>query len=782
MVTIKLKVIGQNLKAINCEKFVAASDTINYFRCHVDFSSDWDKYTSRSIYFKNMSSDVCKAGVFDHDGYCFIPWEVLANTGVIIASAVGIIMDGDAISERLTTFPVTLFVQVEEGQITVQPNEDPSPTQYEQFIANVQSYAESALTAKFDAENSAIRSEASAGSAVSAKLSAIDASNSAKASASAASSSAVSAAASQESVNEMVANLSSIKDSVVEQANIAVEAANSASSSESFANASALAAQGYSETSVKKAVESAASAELAKASEQAAKSFAELAQITESHIKTMTVSVHSLAETEAPTVEKTDTPTGFSLDFGIPKGETGNGISSIDLTSSEGKTDVYTIHFTDGNSTTFEVKNGEDGTGAGDMLKLYYDSNDDGKVNSADVADRVDWSGITNKPTVFTPSSHSHDDRYYTEAEVDAKLLDSGKVKDVQVDGVSVVTDKIANITGLAKETTVSNILELVPTQASDTNQLADKDFVNSTVGTNTAFFRGTFDSLSDLQAYSGELTNNDYAFVVIYDSVVPTEVVSYNRYKYDGSSWVFEYTLNNSSFTMNQWSAINSGITSGQVSLITTALQSKDLAPYRKSADQDVIDSGKSNVGHKHVTTDITDLNSNQIRAVYTSESDPASSDGYDGDVWLKYGAAQPDCPFPVGGVYISISSTNPSSIWSGTTWEQFATGKTLVGYDANDSDFSVAGKTGGEKTHPLTPDEIPAHGHGMAHTHSYTGPNTGTWKVGTNGKSHTWCTSADSKTSGGASKTTTDNAGGGGAHNNLQPYIVVYMWKRVS
>lgn len=781
MVTIKLKVIGQNLKAINCEKFVAASDTINYFRCYVDFSSDWDKYTSRSIYFKNMSSDVCRAGVFDHDGYCFIPWEVLANTGVIIASAVGIIMDGDDISERLTTFPVTLFVQVEEGQITVQPNEDPSPTQYEQFIANVQSYAESALTAKFDAENSAIRSEASAGSAVSAKLSAIDASNSAKASAAAASSSAVSAAASQESVNETVANLSGIKDSVVEQANIAVEAANSASSSESFAHASALSAQGYSETSVKKAVESAASAELAKASEQAAKSFAELAQITEGHIKTMTVSVHSLAETEAPTVEKTDTSTGFSLDFGIPKGATGNGISSIDLTSSEGKTDVYTIYFTDGTSTTFEVKNGEDGTGAGDMLKLYYDSNDDGKVNSADVADSVDWSGIINKPTEFTPSSHNHDDRYYTEAEVDEKLLDSGKVKDVQVDGVSVVTDKIANITGLAKETTVSDLLELVPNQASDTNQLADKDFVNSTVGTNTAFFRGTFNSLSELQSYSGELTNNDYAFVVIYDSVVPTEVVSYNRYKYDGSSWVFEYTLNNSSFTMNQWSAINSGITSGQVSLIATALQSEDLAPYRKSADQDVIDSGKSDVGHKHVTTDITDLNSNQIRAVYMSESDPASSDGYDGDVWLKYGTAQSDCPFPIGGVYISIASTNPSSIWSSTTWEQFATGKTLVGYDANDSDFSVVGKTGGEKTHTLTTDEIPAHGHGMAHTHSYTGPNTGSWKVGTS-TSHTWCTSAGSKTSGGASKSTTDNAGGGSAHNNLQPYITVYMWKRVS
>ena len=99
----------------------------------------------------------------------------------------------------------------------------------------------------------------------------------------------------------------------------------------------------------------------------------------------------------------------------------------------------------------------------------------------------------------------------------------------------------------------------------------------------------------------------------------------------------------------------------------------------------------------------------------------------------------------------------------------------------NSDDSNFNTIGQTGGEKTHTLTTSELPAHGHGMAHTHSYTGPNTGSWKVGT-GKAHTWCTSAGGKTSGGASKSTTDNAGGGSAHNNLQPYIVVYMWKRVS
>lgn len=176
-----------------------------------------------------------------------------------------------------------------------------------------------------------------------------------------------------------------------------------------------------------------------------------------------------------------------------------------------------------------------------------------------------------------------------------------------------------------------------------------------------------------------------------------------------------------------------------------------------------------------------VSTLTTKQVRNTTISTTDPTSSDGGNGDIWITYGSAQSDCPFPVGGVYISIASTDPSSIWAGTTWEQFAKGRTLVGLDTSDSNFNTIGQTGGKKTHTLTPDELPAHGHGMAHTHSYTGPNTGSWKVGT-GKAHTWCTSAGGKTSGGASKTTTDNAGGGLEHNNLQPYIVVYMWKRVS
>ena len=83
---------------------------------------------------------------------------------------------------------------------------------------------------------------------------------------------------------------------------------------------------------------------------------------------------------------------------------------------------------------------------------------------------------------------------------------------------------------------------------------------------------------MADLEAYSGPLTNNDYAFVETTDTAGNTY---YDRYKYTTATtpaeWQFEYELNNSSFTSNQWAAINSGVTSGDVTLISTATQPGD-------------------------------------------------------------------------------------------------------------------------------------------------------------------------------------------------------------
>lgn len=114
-------------------------------------------------------------------------------------------------------------------------------------------------------------------------------------------------------------------------------------------------------------------------------------------------------------------------------------------------------------------------------------------------------------------------------------------------------------------------LLWKVPAQASKTNQLADKDFVNSSISTATATFKGTYNSVAELQQVTADA--NDYAFVISTDSAGNTV---YNRYKYSNDSWLFEYALNNSSFTAAQWAAINSAITSGDVTKLR-ALPTKE-------------------------------------------------------------------------------------------------------------------------------------------------------------------------------------------------------------
>ena len=117
-----------------------------------------------------------------------------------------------------------------------------------------------------------------------------------------------------------------------------------------------------------------------------------------------------------------------------------------------------------------------------------------------------------------------------------------------------------------------------IPAQASAENQLADKAFVNSSISTATATFRGTFESLEALKA--AEADKNDYAFWAHKDEDGNT---CYDKYTYDGAEWKFEYRLNNSSFTAAQWAAINSGVTAD----VIKALQDADEAHAKAIADE---------------------------------------------------------------------------------------------------------------------------------------------------------------------------------------------------
>ena len=129
---------------------------------------------------------------------------------------------------------------------------------------------------------------------------------------------------------------------------------------------------------------------------------------------------------------------------------------------------------------------------------------------------------------------------------------------------------------------------------------------------------------------------------------------------------------------------------------------------------------------------------------------------------------AAVKDALYPVGAIYCSVVSTSPATLFGGT-WSAFGAGKVLVGIDAGQTEFDTVEETGGEKTHTLITAEMPAH------THTENAPSSasgGALKFGID-------TNASGTQDAGIG---TGSAGSNGAHNNLQPYIVCYFWKRTA
>lgn len=152
----------------------------------------------------------------------------------------------------------------------------------------------------------------------------------------------------------------------------------------------------------------------------------------------------------------------------------------------------------------------------------------------------------------------------------------------------------------------------------------------------------------------------------------------------------------------------------------------------------------------------------------------------------------------WPVGSIYTSVVNTNPSAYFGGT-WVAFGAGRTLVGVDTGQTEFDTVEETGGAKTHTLSTGELPVHNHGAsglstnttgAHTHRtdiafpYSTNNT-TFAAGGAGAAINGTDGLQSGSAGDHSHTisgNTANAGSGQAHNNLQPYITVYFWKRTA
>lgn len=127
--------------------------------------------------------------------------------------------------------------------------------------------------------------------------------------------------------------------------------------------------------------------------------------------------------------------------------------------------------------------------------------------------------------------------------------------------------------------------------------------------------------------------------------------------------------------------------------------------------------------------------------------------------------------CPYyPIGSIYLSANDTNPGIIFGGT-WEQIKDRFLLAA-----GSIYINGKTGGEATHTLSTSEIPAHSHRVRREYGTSsnleyGPPDGNYTqfAGPSAGTQNWSSNG------------VENTGGSGAHNNMPPYLVVYMWKRV-
>ena len=127
-----------------------------------------------------------------------------------------------------------------------------------------------------------------------------------------------------------------------------------------------------------------------------------------------------------------------------------------------------------------------------------------------------------------------------------------------------------------------------------------------------------------------------------------------------------------------------------------------------------------------------------------------------------------------PVGSIYMSVENTNPSTLFGGI-WIDWGTGRVPVCVDTTDVNFNAVEKKGGEKTHILNASEMPTHTHTMdsavSTQASIVSTDTGLYQ-GSGAITFTAIGTVNE----------TNQTGEGIGHNNLQPYITCYMWKRVA
>ena len=269
-------------------------------------------------------------------------------------------------------------------------------------------------------------------------------------------------------------------------------------------------------------------------------------------------------------------------------------------------------------------------------------------------------------------------------------------------------------------------------------------------------------------------------------NNFVNREYLTYSLTSTNGGGTLTEVQLPDSEEHINIISSVT--INPGVTQEYTMTINYKNSSSINQDADKN-----KSLIGK----LEITDMSGNSI----LPETSTGSIEGVELEQTL-YGMTVKEIMneiYPVGSIYTSTESTNPSEKFGGV-WERYGKGKTLVGVDEDDSSFNVSNKTGGSKSinlahthttkdHTLTIDEMPSHNH-LSSIHGYIISSSAIASAGNDPVA----------VNASAPAITTKNyytkyAGGGSAHNHgettsslsskqsiLNPYITVYIWKRVS
>ena len=172
----------------------------------------------------------------------------------------------------------------------------------------------------------------------------------------------------------------------------------------------------------------------------------------------------------------------------------------------------------------------------------------------------------------------------------------------------------------------------------------------------------------------------------------------------------------------------------------------------------------------------------------------------------------------YPVGSIYMNASSNeNPGTLLGIGTWQALAPGRVLLGAGSNDGQTYTVGGTSGARTHTLTTDQMPSHRHGLdghihstgdggGHSHStqvkfggdggYGGLDNSVFDADASGGDGTTGTKTNVVTVDATGNHNHGNTGSGGSGNTqyagsssssstfniMQPYLVVYMWKRTN